>query len=98
MLQVPDNWTLMKVTDGYKIAAGWSGGYLDGDAWRLSSGVTTVEDEGKSWLVGNISGTAYRLFKGGERLSMAYSHIVTKLKDAGASVVLMEEYYEGKDN
>lgn len=27
----------------HKLLAGWSGGYLDGDAWRINSGITYTE-------------------------------------------------------
>ena len=39
----PDCWVVLKLPEGYKVLAGWSGGYLDGSAWRLNSGITRVE-------------------------------------------------------
>ena len=37
----PDSWVILEVNhEGeqfQKILSGWSGGYLDGDAWRMSS-------------------------------------------------------------
>ena len=47
---LPDNWVVLKIKEGkldsgfYKVLAGWSGGYLDGDSWRINSGITRVED------------------------------------------------------
>lgn len=38
----PDQWVLVKIggTDPhYRVFGSWSGGYLDGDSWRLNSGV-----------------------------------------------------------
>ena len=49
----PDNWVVIKFTQQvksgntgygrtekvfYKVLGGWSGGYLDGDSWRMNSG------------------------------------------------------------
>ena len=47
----PDNWVVIKMMPPekdtmYKVLGGWSGGYLDGDSWRMNSGVTSVEDDG----------------------------------------------------
>ena len=45
----PDKWTILKILneeDGkyfYRILGGWGGGYLDGDSWRLNSGVESYE-------------------------------------------------------
>ena len=45
----PDRWMLVKIsgTDPhYRVFGSWSGGYLDGDSWRLNSGVVKcVESE-----------------------------------------------------
>ena len=45
----PDNWVVIKM-DGdnphYRVLAGWSGGYLHGDSWKINSGITRVEDDG----------------------------------------------------
>lgn len=43
----PDKWCLIEVTqeDGstfHKILGSWHGGYLDGDSWRVNSGVKKV--------------------------------------------------------
>ena len=37
----PDNWIIVELPNntGYKILAGWSGGYLHGNSWRLNSGI-----------------------------------------------------------
>ena len=47
----PDKWVMLKFTHGgqdvYKILASFYGGYLDGDSWKLNSGVTKVEEDDK---------------------------------------------------
>ena len=57
----PDRWVvvLVKAIKEYKILGGWSGGYLDGDSWRLSSGITKVEETKNGYNVTNHSGSVY---------------------------------------
>ena len=41
----PDEWCLVRVTGThphYRVFGSWRGGYLDGDAWRLNSGIVSV--------------------------------------------------------
>ena len=42
-----DNWVVIKFNTEehgifYKVLVGTSGGYLDGDSWRMNSGITKV--------------------------------------------------------
>ena len=60
VIETPDDWVVLKVTvpnnpSFYKVLAGWRGGYLDSDSWKLNSGITlaferedTVDFYGKS--------------------------------------------------
>ena len=51
-MYTPDNWVVLKLKPGkgahpiYKVLAGWSGGYLDGDSWRMNSGISKVTENG----------------------------------------------------
>lgn len=47
---VPDVWVILKITFKndkplYKILAGWYGGYAGSNSWKLSSGITSVEQD-----------------------------------------------------
>ena len=81
----PDNWVVLKITQGeetlYKVLGGWSGGYLDGDYWRLNSGITGVEKQ--SYLYGfyGSSGSVYWCHKGGYRLTMSIAGVYNQLKE-----------------
>jgi|TARA_R110002096_G_scaffold135901_4_gene288084 hypothetical protein len=61
----PDSWVVLKVKEGkgtfpfYKVLAGWSGGYLDGDSWRMNSGITKVEIYGEHYIFHGESGSEY---------------------------------------
>lgn len=61
----PDKWAVLKIGNTYKVFAMWSGGYLDGDSWKLSSGITKVEDSEEWWDFYNVSGSVYRCRKTG---------------------------------
>jgi len=69
----PDSWviiTLTTPTDHFKkVLAGWSGGYLTNDEWRLSSGITNVTDKDTYWEIENESGSVYHCYKDAERLN-----------------------------
>jgi hypothetical protein len=66
MENTPDNWVVVKVgKDFYKVLAGWSGGYLDSDRWKLNSGISEVKEDGDYWLFVGRSGSVYKCHKGG---------------------------------
>ena len=84
----PDNWVVLKMKAGkgsypiYKVLAGWSGGYLDGDSWRINSGITKVTKEGDDYLkFWGHSGSCYVCHKETNFLKMNNAHVYNKLKE-----------------
>lgn len=74
----PDSWVIIKVMgiedkDFFKVLAGWSGGYLDGDSWRMNSGIDKIEDDGDYYNFIGQSGSVYRCHKEGESMRMSMS-------------------------
>ena len=69
----PDNWVLVEfIKDNIatrKVLAGWHGGYLNGDEWRLSSGVTKIVETETGYEIHNESGSIYYCNKNTMRLS-----------------------------
>ena len=59
----PDSWVVLKIEQGatpiYKVLGGWSGGYLQGDSWRMNSGITEVEIYGEHYIFRGNSGSEY---------------------------------------
>ena len=57
----PHDWVVLKIEGaGYKVFGGWRGGYLDGDSWRLNSGITKVYETDTGMLVfEGYSGSRY---------------------------------------
>lgn len=87
---IPDNWVVLKIkTDQpsshfYKVLAGWSGGYLDGDSWRINSGIAKVDRENKySPYIDfyGYSGSVYRCHKETYGLRMNNAGIYDKMKE-----------------
>lgn len=70
----PDSWVIVKIESEkqgtiYKVLAGWSGSYLYGDSWKLSSGIVTFVDTGSYYESFQDSGSVYMLYKPNERMS-----------------------------
>lgn len=60
----PDRWVILKLTneDGenqYRVHTGWYGGYLDGDYWRLSSGIESIVENNGIFTFTTRSGSEY---------------------------------------
>ena len=69
-----DSWVIVKIQYEkyetiYKVLAGWSGSYLYGASWKLSSGIVTFEDKGEHYESLQDSGSTYVLYKSSERMS-----------------------------
>lgn len=91
----PDNWVMIKIlNDGkpfYKIVGGWSGGYLDGDAWRINSGVTKVEEtEDRYFFYGN-SGSVYECHKDSNTVRMNIAGVVEDVQSRPDIGMVMPE-------
>lgn len=75
----PDNWIILKIDQSsngiadplYKVLAGWSGGYLDGDSWRMNSGIDKIIEHKGSYEFHGYSGSVYSCNKNAERPSHA---------------------------
>lgn len=68
----PDGWAVLEIIDQgethYRVFGSWTGGYLDGDSWRLSSGasIEMLEEEQDRFKWPQHSGSVYMLHKHGE--------------------------------
>lgn len=61
----PDRWVIIEIINKgeklYKVFGGWYGGYTQGDSWRMNSGISKIEREGKNFfLFHGYSGSVYR--------------------------------------
>jgi len=93
----PDSWVIIEVNhEGeqfQKIISGWSGGYLDGDAWRMSSRIKEINIKVNQdfFTVDTESGSRYNLFKSRQGLRMSNAGIYNRLKEKFGDKVEMIE-------
>ena len=96
----PDNWVIIKINVDepfYKVLAGWSGGlrtggYLDGDSWRMNSGIEKVIEEYEHYLFHGASGSVYRCHKDSEQLRMNNIHVWEQMKEMHGDKVELVEF------
>jgi len=93
----PDSWVIIEINhEGkqfQKILSGWSGGYLDGNSWRLSSPIREINiDINKDYItVDTDSGSQYTLYKSYQGLRMSNAGIYNQLKERfGDAVEIVE--------
>ena len=83
----PDSWVIIEVNhEGeqfQKILSGWRGGYLDGDAWRMSSRIREINIKVNQdyFTVDTESGSKYNLFKSRQGMRMSNAGIYNQLKE-----------------
>lgn len=68
--ETPDRWVIVKITKDddddddvvYKVFGTWGGGYLQGQSWKMNSGIkSVVEKDGYLYFTG-ASGSVYRCY------------------------------------
>ena len=93
----PDSWVIIEVNhEGeqfQKILSGWSGSYLYGDSWRLSSPIKNMHiDIDKDYItVETDSGSVYNLRKQYQGLRMSNAGIWNELKEKFGDMVEIVE-------
>jgi hypothetical protein len=93
----PDSWVVLKITREceepfYKVLVGWSGGYLDGDSWRMNSGITEVTFEDGNYNFYGYTGSCYVCHPESYGLRMSTSGVYNRLKEHfGEQIELMHK-------
>jgi hypothetical protein len=96
----PDKWLVVKITGKdtppvHKVFACWFGGYLDGDSWKLNSGITTVKDTTDYYFFDGSSGSCYACRKGSYGTNMygqgVLNNLIDKIERAGGTCVILPE-------
>ena len=98
-IETPEQWVILKIPTEdnidvpyYKVFAGWRGGYLDGDRWRLNSGITRVEEDDDYYYFYGYSGSCYKCLKNAYGLKGSYIQGILEniLKQGEASNLKIE--------
>ena len=95
----PDKWVVIEIamdnTTVQRILSSWYGGWAGSDSWRLSSGITEVEELDDSYIIKNESGSVYTCFK--DRYGMS-AYAMSVLEDfKKQAIITMVEKYEKED-
>lgn len=98
----PESWVIVKIytsksdTTIYRILSSWYGDFLRGDSWRLSSGITKIEEKENEYIVHNESGSIYYLQKGvvwmssyAERVYKSFQKQIEELND-GSTIEIVD--------
>ena len=92
----PNKWVIINLDNKVcKILGGWSGGYMDSDEWRLSSGITGLKEDGDYYLFKNYSGSVYKCHKNNQgftqRSSSKYTEIKEGVEGVGKNINIIED-------
>jgi len=94
-----DNWVIVEISDkdgsvaGYKVLMGTSGGYTDGDSWRMNSGIKDWTEESNNYIFSGYSGSSYTCPKNREGVRMNIAGVIEQITKTGlARVIDMEEF------
>lgn len=91
----PDLWTLLEITSPagerhFRVLASWVGGYLGSDSWKMSSGITKIEECEGEYRVHNESGSIYLCRKGAQGMTGFASGVLAnyqvRARAAGAAI------------
>lgn len=99
----PDCWVIVKIIQDstviYKILAGWYGGYLGADSWKINSGIVAVTEENGLLLFHGETGSIYKCHPGCERMSTYVHSIFSHLKGQETESLKIDtvEYSEFKE-
>ncbi len=78
--ETPHKWVVVKIeNDGneyYKVYGSWRGGYLDGDRWKMNSGISSIQEDEKAFFFSGLSGSKYLCLKGHYGIASAYTESV----------------------
>lgn len=92
MIYMPDSWVIVKISlpeqdTYYKVLAGWSGGYLSSDSWRMNSGITGMKLIGNYYLFYGVTDSVYRCHKDGETMRMSQANTWETMKEQAGDAV-----------
>jgi len=98
----PDKWLIVTISGydpHYRVFATWSGGYLDGDSWKMNSGITSVTEDDYYYYFKGSSGSVYNCRKtsygsNGYGLSVINNFIKQSEKDGVFIIEIMGEDFD----
>ncbi len=92
-----DAWVIIEIKDNdtvySKVLSGWSGSYLYGDSWRMSSRIQEINIQVNQdfYTVTTEISSTYRLYKSRQGLRMSNAGIYNELKEKFADKIEIVE-------
>lgn len=96
----PDKWVVIKIEGKdipltYKVFACWYGGYLNGDSWKMNSGIKKVSKKKNCWYFEGFSGSTYECHKERYGTNMygggVMQNIIEKAKEQDIVIKVLDE-------
>lgn len=104
MEYTPDKWMIIKINSKndphYRVFAVWSGGYLDGDSWKMNSGIVSVTEDDDYYYLKGSSGSVYKCYKemGGQSTAYGWEILNNFIKQSeerdDVDIVVMNEDFD----
>ena len=96
----PERWVIVKLPNNYyKVFGTWTGGYLDGDRWKLNSGISKVEQDENFYYFIGFSGSCYKCHKKGYGTATSWGlSVLNKMIEQGNGQVELMENVEDWEN
>lgn len=99
-MYTPDNWVIIEIPTEeetiYKVLAGWSGGYLDGDSWRINSGIVSYEEDDEYYYFKGNTNSIYKCHKKMETVKMNNGWVLREIEKSGQGKLVKFEDIKDK--
>jgi hypothetical protein len=86
MDNTPDNWVVLEIDTGNRkvkvLLVGWSGGYTQGDSWKRSSELVSVEKQDNYYIFTTYTGSKYTCHKAAYCVRKNTSSALSRLKES----------------
>jgi hypothetical protein len=98
--ETPERWVIVKIPYEddyvYKVYGTWAGDYLDGDRWKLNSGIAKVDKDEDYYYFYGYSGSCYKCHKKGYGYATSYGAVqledlIKKAELGGVDIEVMDE-------
>lgn len=97
-------WVILKIVNPdnsilFKVFASWSEGYLDGDSWRINSGISEVKEDDDFYYFYGYSGSCYECPKGKYGTATSYSSgVLAKLMKVADNNSIQIDLIDSKED
>lgn len=96
----PDRWVVVKIEGKdiplvYKVFACWYGGFLNGDSWKMNSGIKKVSKKKNCWFFDGFSGSVYQCYEGAYGTNMygagVLNNFIEKAKEQDTIIEVLDK-------